>query len=90
MPLIIIFGIMYFLILRPQSKRLKTHQSFLEGLKRGDQVVTNGGILGTVDGLTDQFVTLEIDQGVKIRVVRKQIAASAASVIATGEDKKSK
>ena len=83
MPFIIVLGIMYFLMLRPQSKRLKAHQAFIEGLKRGDQVVTSGGILGTVDGLTDQFVTLEIDQGVKIRILRKQIASSAAAATAS-------
>lgn len=82
MPFLIVFAIMYFLMIRPQSKRLKQHQSFLQGLKRGDEVVTSAGILGKIDGLTEQFVTLEVDSGVKLRILRKQIASSAAS--ATG------
>lgn len=86
MPFIIVFGIMYFMMIRPQSKRLKQHESYLKDIKRGDEVVTSSGILGKVDGLTDQFVTLEIADGVKIRMLRKQIAGSAAT--ATGEAKK--
>lgn len=87
MPFIIVLGIMYFLMIRPQSKRLKQHESFLKDIKRGDQVITASGILGTVDGLTDQFVTLEIADGVKIRMLKKQISGSAASAT-TGEAKK--
>ncbi len=86
MPFIVVFGIMYFLMIRPQSKRMKAHESFLKDLKRGDQVVTASGILGTVDGMTEQFVTLEIAEGVKVKMLKKQVAASAAS--ATGESKK--
>jgi preprotein translocase subunit YajC len=87
MPFIIVFGIMYFLMIRPQSKRLKAHETFLKEMKRGDQVVTSSGILGTVDGMTEQFVTLEIADGVKVRMLKKQIAGTAAA--ATGEAKKS-
>lgn len=75
-PLLFVFGVMYFLMLRPQAKRQKEHQKFLSELKRGDEVITSGGILGKVDGLTDMFVTLEIASGVKIRVVRSQVATS--------------
>lgn len=87
LPFIFIFVIFYFLIIRPQSKRLKTHESFLKEMKRGDQVVTSSGILGTIDGLTDQFATLEIASGVKIKILRKQIA-SAASAVTQSESKK--
>ncbi|MCE3010895.1 MAG: preprotein translocase subunit YajC [Proteobacteria bacterium] len=79
-PFILVFGIFYFLIIRPQSKRMKTHEKFLNDLKRGDQVVTNGGILGTIDGMTDHVVTLEVSDGVKVKVMRRQIAASQASL----------
>ena len=75
-PLIFVFGVMYFLMLRPQAKRQKEHQKFLSELKRGDEVITSGGLLGKIDGLTDYFVTLEIANGVKVRVVRSQVAAS--------------
>lgn len=91
MPFIIVLGIMYFMMIRPQSKRLKQHESFLKDLKRGDEVVTSSGILGKVDGMTEQFVTLEIADGVKIKMLRKQVAGTAASAMAaatTGEAKK--
>ena len=81
MPFIFIFVIFYFLIIRPQGKRLKDHEKFLGGLKRGDSVVTSGGILGVIDGLTEQFVTLEIANGVKIKILKKQIAGSQASAV---------
>ncbi len=87
LPFIFIFVIFYFLIISPQSKRLKAHDSFVKEMKRGDQVITNSGILGTIDGLTDQFVTLEIANGVKIKILRKQIGSSASAVIAS-ENKK--
>jgi preprotein translocase subunit YajC len=82
-PFAIMLVVMYFMMIRPQSNRAKDHDTFLKGLKRGDQVITSSGILGTVDGLTDQFVTLEIANGVKIKMLRKQIASSAAAVTAT-------
>lgn len=77
MPFVLIFIIFYFLIIRPQAKRHKTHQAFLQSLKRGDSVLTSGGILGTIEGLTDKFVTLEIANGVRIRILRSQIASPA-------------
>lgn len=80
LPFGVILVIFYFLIIRPQSKRLKTHDKFIAELKRGDAVVTASGILGTIDGMTDQIVTLEVASGVKMKVLKKQIAASAASL----------
>lgn len=76
MPFIFIFVIFYFLIIRPQSKRAKAHQSFVSGLKRGDKVVTASGILGTVEGITDHVVTLEIADGVSIKILRSQVSGS--------------
>ena len=83
-PFIFMFVILYFLLIRPQQKRQKTHQEFLSKMKRGDSVLTSGGIFGTIEGLTDRFVTLEIADGVKIRVLRSQISSSAT----TTEEKK--
>lgn len=77
MPFILIFVIFYFLLIRPQQRRAKTHQDLLKSLKRGDQVLTSGGILGTIEGLTDEFVTLEVADGVSIRILRSQIASMA-------------
>jgi len=75
-PFIAIFGIFYFLIIRPQTKKQKDHVSFVSALKRGDNVITNGGIFGTVEGITDKFVTLEVCEGVRIRILKSQIASS--------------
>ncbi len=80
LPFGVILVIFYFLIIRPQGKRLKAHDKFVTELKRGDAVVTASGILGTIDGMTDQIVTLEVASGVKIKVLRKQVAASASSL----------
>jgi len=74
-PFIVMFGIMYFLMIRPQIKRQKAHQEFLGKLKRGDEVLTSSGLLGRIEGLTDLFVTLEIAPGVRIKVLRNQIAS---------------
>ncbi|NHF74184.1 preprotein translocase subunit YajC [Paracoccus xiamenensis] len=73
-PLILIFVIMYFLILRPQQKRMKDHRNMVSALKRGDQVVTQGGLIGKVTDVKDDEITVEIAQGVKVRVVRATIA----------------
>ncbi|KYG61316.1 preprotein translocase subunit YajC [Bdellovibrio bacteriovorus] len=85
-PFIFIFVIFYFLIIRPQAKRQKDHQKFLSEVKRGDEVITSSGILGRVEGITDQFVTLEIADGVKVKMLRSQIATSQKA--ATAEEKK--
>jgi len=73
-PLILIFVIMYFLILRPQQKRMKDHRNMVSELKRGDHVVTQGGLIGKVTDLKDDELSVEIAQGVKVRVVRATIA----------------
>ena len=75
-PFVLIFGIFYFLVIRPQQRRSKDHQSFVSGLNRGDSVLTSGGILGTIEGLTEQFVTLQIADGVRVRILRSQISSS--------------
>lgn len=79
--LIAFFAIFYFMIIRPQSKRAKDQNQFLTGLKKGDQVVTAGGLIGTIDSLNDNLATLEIANGVRVKVIRKQIAASAVSIL---------
>ncbi len=74
LPLIIIFAIFYFLLIRPQQKRAKQHREFLDSLRRGDEVMTVGGLIGRIKGLTDEVVTLEIADNVKVKVARAQIA----------------
>ncbi len=74
-PLILIFGIMYFLLIRPQQQKLKAHQAMVAALRRGDQVVTQGGVIGKVSKVKDDAeVEVEIADGVKIRVIRSTIA----------------
>jgi preprotein translocase subunit YajC len=75
LPMILMFAVFYFLLLRPQAKRAKAHADTLAQLKRGDEVITSGGIYGRVEGLTDEFITLEIADGVRVKVVRRQIAS---------------
>jgi preprotein translocase subunit YajC len=74
-PLILIFAIMYFLLIRPQQKKLKEHQAMVAALRRGDTVITQGGIIGKVTKVKDDNeIELEIATGVNIRVVRSTIA----------------
>ncbi len=87
LPFLIMIGIFYFLIIRPQGKRLKDHERMVTGLKRGDAIFTNSGILGTIDGMTDTVVTLEIANGVKIKMLRKQIAGSQSSLEKNAENR---
>lgn len=79
-PFIFVFVLFYFLAIRPQSKKQKQHLTFLNGIKRGDEVITSSGIIGTIEGLTEQVVTLEISPGVRIKVLKSNIAASKSSL----------
>ncbi len=78
LPLILMFGIFYVLLIRPQQKKAKEHRAFLENLKRGDRVVTAGGLYGEITGMTDESVTLEIADKIRVKVGRGYIAAFAA------------
>ncbi|KFI32132.1 preprotein translocase subunit YajC [Haematobacter massiliensis] len=74
-PLILIFAIMYFLLIRPQQKRQKEHKAMIEAVKRGDQILTNGGIIGKVTRVKDDGeLEVEISEGVRVRVVRSMVA----------------
>ena len=75
LPLILIFAIMYFLLIRPQQKKMKEHQAMVDAVRRGDQVVTQGGIIGKIAKVKDDGeLELEIAEGVKVRVVKATIA----------------
>lgn len=74
MPLVIIFVIFYFLLIRPQQKKQQSHKSMLESLKRGDKIITTGGVYGTVEGLADATLQLKIANQVKITISRSAIA----------------
>ena len=74
-PLILIFGIMYFLLIRPQQKKAKQHQAMVSSLRRGDQVVTQGGLIGKVSKVKEENeIEVEIADGVKVRIVQSTIA----------------
>ena len=75
LPLILIFVIMYFLLIRPQQQKVKKHQAMVEALRRGAQVVTQGGLYGKVTKVReDGDIEVEISEGVKVRVVKATIA----------------
>lgn len=75
LPLVLIFVVFYFLIIRPQQKKVKDHKAMVDALRRGDRVVTTGGIIGTVTKVTgDRELGLEIADGVRVRVMRSMIA----------------
>ena len=80
-PLIIMFAIFYFLLIRPQQKKAKQHKELLGALKKGDRVVSSGGLHGTVTGLADDVVTMEIAPKVRVKVSR----GSISGFIAKGE-----
>ncbi|HDS1041146.1 TPA: preprotein translocase subunit YajC [Stenotrophomonas maltophilia] len=65
---IVLIAVMYFLMIRPQMKRQKEHKAMLEKIKRGDEVLTNGGIAGVVTDIGDNFITIEVADNVRIRV----------------------
>ncbi len=73
-PTMLIIGIMYFLMIRPQQKRLKEHQALVEGIRRGDTVVTSGGMIGKVTKVDDQELQVEIAEGVRVRVLRATVS----------------
>lgn len=74
LPLVLIFVVFYFLLIRPQTKRAKEHREMVGKLAAGDEVVTNGGILGRISEVGEHFVTLEVASQVAIRVQKFQIA----------------
>ncbi|HET6284463.1 MAG TPA: preprotein translocase subunit YajC [Polyangia bacterium] len=72
-PLILIFGVFWLLVIRPQSKKAKQHQQMLLELKKGEDVVTQGGIIGRITGIKDTELTLQVQEGVRLRVLRSAI-----------------
>jgi preprotein translocase subunit YajC len=71
--LVVFVGVFYFLMIRPQQKRMKDQQAMLSRLAAGDEVVTSGGLLGRITEVNDTFITLEIAEGVRIKVQKTQI-----------------
>jgi len=75
LPIALMFVILYFLMIRPQQKRAREHETMVQNLKRGDDVVTTGGIHGRIQAVADKILTVEIAQNVRIRLDREQVAS---------------
>lgn len=73
-PFLLMFGVLYFLVLRPQQKKMKEQQEMISNLKHGDEVVTASGILGKVTGITDKVVTVEVADNVRVKMLKSQVS----------------
>ena len=71
---VLIFGLMYFVLIRPQRKRQKEHQQLIEELKRGDRVVTAGGIYGVIESISEDSVTIKVESGATMRVAKGSVS----------------
>ena len=85
-PFIAIFVIFYFLMIRPQQRRVKEHQASINAVKKGDDVITGGGIRGRVTKVTDDEAEVEIAQGVKIRVIKSTISQVLSATTSPAND----
>lgn len=91
LPLVLIFVVFYFLLIRPQQKKAKEHKAMLDAVRRGDKVVTGGGIIGTVTKVKDDNeITVEISDGVKVQVQRGLLASVLSKTEPVNDDKKDK
>ncbi len=90
LPIVLMFGVIYFIVLRPMSKQEKERKKRVDDLKKGDQVVLGGGILGRLSSVDDKIAVVEIADKVKIRVLKKDIVDSQAEALKKDESKDSK
>jgi preprotein translocase subunit YajC len=81
--MVVIFAIFYFILIRPQQKKMKEHKKIVDELKKGDRIVTSGGIYGTVENTTPETLTVKIAEGVKVKITRGSVGA----VVKPGEEK---
>ncbi|HPW44793.1 MAG TPA: preprotein translocase subunit YajC [bacterium] len=77
MPLAVIFAIFYFLLIRPQQKQQKKHRGMIEALKKGDRIITRGGMHGTIHGIANNIITLEVAPEIRIKFNREAVAGLA-------------
>ena len=71
--MLLMFGVFWFILIRPQVKKQKEHQAMLQALQKGDMVITRGGMVGKISGITDQLLTIELQEKVRVRVLRSHI-----------------
>ncbi|OGW60319.1 MAG: preprotein translocase subunit YajC [Nitrospirae bacterium RBG_16_64_22] len=79
LPIVVIFGIFYFLLIRPQQKKAKDHKQLLDNLKKGDRIITVGGLIGQVTAMGANVLTIEIAKDVRVRVARSHVAGIRGS-----------
>lgn len=75
LPLILLFVVFYFLLIRPQQKKAKQQKTFIENLKKGDKVITSSGLYGTITGITDDAITIEIAEKVRVKIVKSAVTS---------------
>jgi preprotein translocase subunit YajC len=88
LPIVIIGVIFYFFMIRPEAKKQKDQKALMDALQKGDEVYTSFGILGTVVGMTEKVITLEISENAKVKVLRSQIAGLSSKLFEKKENKK--
>jgi len=87
LPIALMFIILYFLMIRPQQKRAQEHETMVQNLKRGDDIVTNGGIHGRIQAIAEKILTVEVAPNVRIRLDRDQVASVLRAARAEDRDK---
>jgi preprotein translocase subunit YajC len=85
LPLVVVFVIFYFLMIRPQKKKFDEEQALLNKLAKGDEIYTKAGFIGTIFGINDKIVDLEIADGVRVKVLKSQVGGLAKSVLETSK-----
>ncbi len=87
LPMVLIFGVFYMLLIRPQQKKTKQHRELLEALRRGDRIITNGGLIGLITKVVDaNELIVEIAQGVRVRVARSMVSTVMAKTEPSRDD----
>ncbi len=88
LPIIMVFFVFYFLMIRPQKKKMADEQKFVNELTKGDDIYTKSGLLGKIHGITEKIVTLELEDGTRVKFLRSQIGGSAKALFEDKADKK--
>ncbi len=83
--MVLMFGVIYFMLIRPQSKKRKEHESWLANLARGDEVITQGGLLGKITAVDPRYITLELARDLRVRVLRTHVLGPAEAAPSKAE-----
>lgn len=88
LPLVAVFFVFYFLMIRPQKKKMEQEKAYIDSLQKGEEVFTKSGIIGKIEGLTDKIVTLELEGGNKVKILRSYIGGSTKNIFKPENEKK--